>query len=66
MFSSTGGYISHSFLKEGVEDFVRQLRRTRPRLWWSIQCYHYETRTRTVTSSNNGKRQQEPKRTEYV
>jgi len=51
--SSTWAYLSHSYVKEGCEQFVRNLTATRPSIRWHIQCYHYETRTRTVTYTDS-------------
>mmetsp|Transcript_5390 Transcript_5390/g.20127 ORF Transcript_5390/g.20127 Transcript_5390/m.20127 type:complete len:444 (-) Transcript_5390:100-1431(-) len=45
-------YLSHKKSTVDSYGYVDSLKREAPRLYMSVSCYHYETRTRTVTSTD--------------
>ena len=50
---STRRYLSNTESPATILDYVHNLRRTQPKVKWTIQCYHYRTHT---TTGRNGKR----------
>ena len=51
--SDTHKYVSN-FLKEGtLHQHISTMCNTRPSITWSLECYHYETRYRTVSSTDS-------------
>lgn len=36
-----------------LENFMKSIKEESPKIVFSIECYHYETRTRTVTSTDS-------------
>jgi hypothetical protein len=45
--SSSARYLSNMEETETVYEFVDKIRGNRPRIWWHVQCYHFETHTVT-------------------
>ena len=54
--SKAKAYLSHILSEEEFLDFVRRVQTSDPTKTFSIQNYHYETRTRTVTDGNGHSR----------
>ena len=49
-------YLSNILEKEGATEFIERLKREPIEIWWHVACYHYETRTRVVhTTDSNGR-----------
>jgi hypothetical protein len=51
--SNTFRFIFHSMKYNVALGKIEQLSKTNPIISWSIQCYHYETRTRTIETRNS-------------
>lgn len=54
--SATFDYLRHSLDNVSTGEYVTGLKKAAPNILWSIQCYHYETRTRTVSSTDSNGR----------
>ena len=46
-------FVRNTYVKETVYEFVRRIQLNRPTIWWKVECYHWETRTRTVTTTDS-------------
>lgn len=51
--SSMHRYLSHILEKEGAKDFINRLKNEPIEIWWTIRCYHWETRTRVIHERDN-------------
>jgi len=47
--SSSRKYLTNEADKESVFEYVDRMKQNAPQIWWKVECYHYETRVRTVT-----------------
>eukprot|EP00750_Incisomonas_marina_P001367 INCI11140.1.p1 GENE.INCI11140.1~~INCI11140.1.p1 ORF type:complete len:484 (+),score=84.20 INCI11140.1:77-1528(+) len=54
--SSTFAYVSNIMSDKAAEGFVAALMAAAPVFVMTVECYHYETRTRTVSNGNGGTR----------
>ncbi|GBG30191.1 Transmembrane protein 151-like [Hondaea fermentalgiana] len=59
-FSSNGDSTLNAFFNKlssdrtfGEHDYFVELRNTKPQLWMSIKCHHYERRTRTIINARD-------------
>jgi hypothetical protein len=50
-FSSTSKYLWNLNFAEDVTTFIYRLQHIAPSIWMKCECYHYETRYRTVTKT---------------
>ena len=50
-------YLSNILEKEGATEFIQRLKNEPIEIIWHVACYHYETRTRVVhTTDSNGRK----------
>jgi len=50
--SSSYKYLKEIMDAEGYTIYQDNMRKAEPRIWWHVQCYHYETRTYTDSDGN--------------
>lgn len=52
-FAGSHKFLRNSHVKETIYEFVDRIRQNEPSIWWKVQCYHYETRSRLVTTTDS-------------
>jgi len=56
--SGSARYLCNIHTTESAYDYVKRIKLVAPNIWFSIQCYHYETHVRTeYYTDSNGNRQ---------
>eukprot|EP01083_Nonionella_stella_P295016 1002698_1 len=50
--SSSFKYLKNSMDGQTVYQWVANIKQNAPRIWWKVECYHYETRVEHYTDSN--------------
>ncbi|KAK2951033.1 putative Transmembrane protein 151B [Blattamonas nauphoetae] len=61
-------YLIHLDKKSTFIQTIKDLQNTAPRIWWTCECYHYETRVRYVTETytdSNGQSHTRQRRETY-
>ncbi|KAK2954447.1 putative TMEM151 family protein [Blattamonas nauphoetae] len=61
-------YLIHLDKKHTFIQTIKDLQNTPPRIWWTCECYHYETRVRYITETytdSNGNTQVRQRRETY-
>eukprot|EP01130_Rhizamoeba_saxonica_P018549 TRINITY_DN9323_c0_g1_i1.p1 TRINITY_DN9323_c0_g1~~TRINITY_DN9323_c0_g1_i1.p1 ORF type:complete len:364 (-),score=32.48 TRINITY_DN9323_c0_g1_i1:46-1137(-) len=51
--ASTSRYMFNARDTEGLLPYIEKMQASRPVLWMSVECYHYETRSRTCTETDS-------------
>ena len=63
--SSTSRYLRHKNSSEGIKKKMGELYKAQPSIKFYAECYHYETRTYTVTN-NEGEEEERTKRVKVI